>query len=146
MGWGSARDIFDEVAWSLVHSGADEDVLDQVCTKLARALMDDDWDTDDESIDEFSGHPVVQHAIRRARGRLRLRDDEGDRQGELRHVLDEEPGEGEPIVGTWLLLASDGSELVRTEGTWEGFNVLVQMWAVADPSARAEAADAYLLR
>jgi hypothetical protein len=95
MGWGSGGNIFDLVTHGLIEAGAEDRVVDRVCTDLARALMDEDWDTEDESLDEVSGYPVVQHAIRKAARELDLYDTRGDYAGRLE--FDAANG------GSWLL-------------------------------------------
>ncbi len=67
MGWGSAGSIFDPVAQALVDLGADADTKRKVLGPLIRTLRDGDWDTTDESRDQFCDDPVIvslfyQHA------------------------------------------------------------------------------------
>jgi hypothetical protein len=59
MGWASGGDIFDPVARALVDLGADDDTKRRVLGPLIDKLQDNDWDTEDESLYEFSGDPVI---------------------------------------------------------------------------------------
>jgi hypothetical protein len=59
MGWASASEIFDPVARALIDLGADAPTKRKVLGTLLRKLRDDDWDTADESLDEFRNDPVV---------------------------------------------------------------------------------------
>lgn len=119
MGWGSAGVLFDEIAEELIEAGVAEPVLERVCLRLARTLMDGDWDRDDESVGRFNGVPAVQHAIFRARAYKSLYDDEGDTAG----FLEYDPSDG----GSWLL--DDNGDTMRAPGTVAGFNELIGVWA-----------------
>ncbi len=55
MGWASAGDIFDPVAQALIDLGADRGTKRRVLGTLIDKLRDGDWDTCDESLQEF-GH------------------------------------------------------------------------------------------
>lgn len=120
MGWSSGGQIFDLVAQGMIDASADEAIVDRVLTELAVALTDRDWDTLDSSIDVFAGHPVVQHALRKAQGWLYLyaADDRG--QGHLEYSPDS-------AGGLWRMTL-DEVELTA-EGTVAGFNQLVDAWA-----------------
>lgn len=125
MGWGSGGEIFDLVAHGLIEAGASDEILDRVCYDLARALTGQDWDTVDESIDEFRGHPVVQHALRKADGWTYL--------GEY----DEALLEFDAKAAQWVLYDTERGrgELARRVGTAEGHNELVELWFTGGPDA-----------
>ena len=79
MGWASAGGIFDPVAQGLINAGASDDVKIQVLTLLIKALKDGDWDTEDESLDQFRDDPAIVEAFRR-NGVYDYCDDEHDRR------------------------------------------------------------------
>lgn len=64
MGYGSAGvEIFDPVARALIHAGAPDDVITETCTRLIKTLTDQDWDTLEDSIQEFADQPAVLAAF-----------------------------------------------------------------------------------
>jgi hypothetical protein len=67
MGWASAGAIFDPVARALIDLKATDDMKRGVLGPLIDALTDGDWDTCDESADQFADDPVVV-ALFAARG------------------------------------------------------------------------------
>lgn len=127
MGWASGGQIFDLVAGALIEAGADDDLLGRVCYQLAEALTAQDWDTVDESVDAFRGHPAVTNALRRAN---------------RRNYIDAEPYEADAILDydqhadEWVLhIGAD--EAGRAPGTAEGHDLLVEMWFDAGPATAA---------
>lgn len=66
MGWSGGGDIFDRVARALVGAGASDRIVTTVCEVLIDTLRDGDWDTLDESIDEFRSNRAVVAAFRLA--------------------------------------------------------------------------------
>lgn len=70
MGWASASDIFDPVAKVTIEATNAGDMREGVAVyilgTLAKKLSDGDWDTWDESLQEFDNHPVVVRAFREA--------------------------------------------------------------------------------
>lgn len=66
MGWASANSIFDRTATVLLASGAEDYVITDTLAALIGELTDHDWDTLDESIEEFRDKPAVMAAFRRA--------------------------------------------------------------------------------
>lgn len=64
MGWASAGEIFDPVARALVELNAPDQVKTQVLGDLIGALQDGDWDTEDESLEEFKDDPAIVEAFR----------------------------------------------------------------------------------
>lgn len=63
MGWNSANRIFDPVAKALVDSGADDTTKRKVLGDLIRELQDGDWDTEDESLEDFLNDPAIVSAF-----------------------------------------------------------------------------------
>ena len=59
MGWASAGEIFDDVANGLIEVGASDEIKERVLGKLADSLSGQDWDTQDESLEEFADDPVI---------------------------------------------------------------------------------------
>lgn len=64
MGWASAGAIFDPVAQALVDLEATDEMKIRVLGDLIGALQDGDWDTEDESLHEFSDDPAIVQAFR----------------------------------------------------------------------------------
>lgn len=64
MGWASAGQIFDPVAKALVELNAPDDMKRRVLGDLIGALQDGDWDTEDESLDQFKDDPAIRAAFR----------------------------------------------------------------------------------
>ena len=59
MGWNSANRIFDPVAKALIDTGADDTTKRKVLSDLISELRDGDWDTCDESLEDFLDQPAV---------------------------------------------------------------------------------------
>lgn len=66
MGWSSGGEIFDPVARELVLADLPDDVVATVLASLIRELCAGDWDTLDESVQEFRSEPAVMAAFKRA--------------------------------------------------------------------------------
>jgi hypothetical protein len=64
MGWNSANYIFDPVAEVLVQEKIDPKVALKVLVTLIRNLQSEDWDTEDESLEDFKNYPVVVEAFK----------------------------------------------------------------------------------
>jgi hypothetical protein len=64
MGWSSGGEIFNQVARSLIDGGASDGIKKYVLSELIAALRQGDWDTEDESLEEFSDDPAVVDAFR----------------------------------------------------------------------------------
>jgi len=64
MGWASATEIFDPVAKALVELNAPDEMKTRVLGDLIGALQDGDWDTEDESLEEFKDDPAIVEAFR----------------------------------------------------------------------------------
>lgn len=60
MGWSSAGStIFDPVARSVIEAGVSDDAKRTILGKLIEKLREGDWDTEDESLEEFTRDPVI---------------------------------------------------------------------------------------
>lgn len=120
MSWASGGEIFNMVARGLLAAEANDELLGEICYELARKLIDEDWDADDEAIEEFRGYPVVQNALRRVDGRLYVDDDEDA-------LMDYDPRADE-----WVL-SIGGKKSGRRPGTVEGHDQLVDLWFADGP-------------
>lgn len=78
MGWASAGEIFNRTARAVLESQASDAETIEILYELADALRDGDWDTVDESIEEFAEYPYVVLALRMASGLLELDSATGD--------------------------------------------------------------------
>jgi len=65
MGWNSANEIFDPVAHKLIELDISDGVTTEVLTVLIKTLLDGDWDTPGESLDEFKADNAIVEAFRR---------------------------------------------------------------------------------
>ncbi|MGW5123256.1 hypothetical protein ACWEQ7_04175 [Streptomyces sp. NPDC004069] len=63
MGWNSANQIFDPVARALIEANASDDTKRDVLGKLIGQLQDNDWDTEDESLEDFLDDPAIVQAF-----------------------------------------------------------------------------------
>lgn len=63
MGWNTANEIFDTVAQELIEAGATFEVKKRVASKLIRSLQGQDWDTEDESLEEFKDDRAIVEAF-----------------------------------------------------------------------------------
>jgi hypothetical protein len=63
MGWNSANEIFDPVIGALRGADVPAATLKHVAVTLIKALQDGDWDTEDESLEEFKDDPVIVAAF-----------------------------------------------------------------------------------
>jgi hypothetical protein len=63
MGWSSANQIFNPVARALIDAGADDTTKRKVLSNLIGGLQDGDWDTEDESLEDFLHDPAVVGAF-----------------------------------------------------------------------------------
>jgi hypothetical protein len=64
MGWASAGAIFDPVAQAMIDLNAPREMKLRVLGALIGALQDGDWDTEDESLEQFAGDPAIVEAFR----------------------------------------------------------------------------------
>jgi hypothetical protein len=63
MGWNSANRIFDPVAHALIKTGADDATKRKVLGDLIKELQEGDWDTEDESLEDFLDDPAIVQAF-----------------------------------------------------------------------------------
>jgi hypothetical protein len=63
MGWGSAYEIFNDVADGLIEANASDEVKERVCTKLIGNLQSEDWDTELDSLQSYLGDPAIVRAF-----------------------------------------------------------------------------------
>jgi hypothetical protein len=63
MGWSSANQIFDPVARALIDAGADDTTKRKVLGDLISNLQNGDWDTEDESLEDFLADPAIVAAF-----------------------------------------------------------------------------------
>ena len=68
MGWNSGNEIFDPVAQTLIDLEVTDAVKSKVLYVLMDALQENDWDTEDESLERFKNDPAIvqifhQHGI-----------------------------------------------------------------------------------
>lgn len=66
MGWASGGRIFDPVAKALIDNDVPDETVTNVLAGLIEKLTDGDWDTLDESIEQFREFPAVIAAFERA--------------------------------------------------------------------------------
>lgn len=59
MGWASASGLFNTVASALIQAKAPDDLLTSTCRQLIDELRGGDWDTMDESLEQFESYPVL---------------------------------------------------------------------------------------
>lgn len=129
MGWASAGDIFDPVAQALIELDADERTKRSVLGPLIDALQEGDWDTEDESLEQFRADPVIV-SIFYSRGVGNETDSTGPDY--VWSVIDYEP---EPDEWTLTCVAGDGTgcgHLRRTAGDEAGHDQLVRAAAAHD--------------
>jgi hypothetical protein len=64
MGWASAgQAIFDPVMQALIDAGASDEIKATIASRLIDVLQENDWDTEDESLEEFANDPVIVAAF-----------------------------------------------------------------------------------
>ncbi|MFE2965539.1 hypothetical protein ACFXKC_18035 [Streptomyces sp. NPDC059340] len=63
MGWNSANQIFNPVARSLIDAGAPDETKRKVLGDLIGGLQEGDWDTEDESLEDFLDDPAIVQAF-----------------------------------------------------------------------------------
>jgi hypothetical protein len=63
MGWSSANQIFNPVARSLQEAGVPDQTKRKVLGDLIGGLQDGDWDTEDESLEDFLDDPAIVAAF-----------------------------------------------------------------------------------
>lgn len=82
MGWASASYIFDDTAKIVTElhriGQLTETAGTEILTVVAKTLCDADWDTLDESWEEFPGNPMVEAALKAQWSELGSEDDDED--------------------------------------------------------------------
>ncbi|MBX7464927.1 hypothetical protein K1Y80_02375 [Streptomyces sp. MAG02] len=63
MGWGSGGYVFEPVARALVKADVSEQQQEEILTAVIRALQDQDWDTEYDSLQEFLDKPAIVRAF-----------------------------------------------------------------------------------
>ncbi|MBA4865953.1 hypothetical protein H1V43_32335 [Streptomyces sp. PSKA54] len=63
MGWSSANQIFNPVARALREAGVSDQTKRKVLGDLISGLQDGDWDTEDESLEDFLDDPAIVQAF-----------------------------------------------------------------------------------
>ncbi len=63
MGWSSANRIFNPVAHALITAGVDDETKRTVLGGLIKGLQSGDWDTEDESLEDFLDEPAIVAAF-----------------------------------------------------------------------------------
>lgn len=66
MGWSSANSIFDPIAESLIRSYEEDDLKTEILVSLINTLQNNDWDTEDESIELWNDYPFIIEAFRKS--------------------------------------------------------------------------------
>jgi hypothetical protein len=66
MGWSSANSIFDPIAQALIDAKVSREVKFAALVPLIKGLRENDWDTEDESLEVFSEDPDTVAAFREA--------------------------------------------------------------------------------
>lgn len=116
MGWASAGDIFDPVAQALINAHVADEVLRDVLGTLIGQLQDGDWDTESESLDQFSDNLVIRSLFYNANVGGNLDDGMGP-EGELRYV-----------DGDWCLGCEQCGLVTNAAFTAEGHDQLLRTW------------------
>lgn len=131
MGWNSAGEIFDPVAQALIDAGASASLKRAVLTVLIDKLRDQDWDTEDESLSEFSRDPAIVSAFYTAWDGIVL--DGCDIEGCMTYDAD---------AVEWVLECSQcgpldrrHAELHDVEWSTDNHNKLIRQWFRHDEEA-----------
>lgn len=109
MGWASAGGYFDAVAKALIDGGATDEVKTKVCSVLIGVFRDGDWDTEDESLEEFKDDPAIvaafrEHGIVRACG-----DEDGPNWDGCDLETDHAGDHGDGFGNTWPKVGGGGA-------------------------------------
>lgn len=59
MGWSSGHEVFNAVAHQLSQEGVPDETRRRVLGVLIDGLRDRDWDSEDESLEEFRDDPLI---------------------------------------------------------------------------------------
>jgi len=63
VGFSGGNEIFDPVARKLITLGIDDETRYQISGALIGALQESDWDTEDESLEEFKADDAIVRAF-----------------------------------------------------------------------------------
>ncbi|MFC8267786.1 hypothetical protein ACFUIZ_18945 [Streptomyces cinereoruber] len=74
MGWGSGYRVFNDTANALIKAGATDEMKEAVLTDVIRALHEQDWDTELDSLQDYLDDPAIVRAF--AAHGIRWDDDE----------------------------------------------------------------------
>jgi hypothetical protein len=119
MGWASAGDIFDPVAQALIDLRADDATKLRVLGTLIDKLRDGDWDTEDESLQQFRNDPAVTEAFHRNGCGTTITSTGRDWvDGELTY---------RPEGDTWTLECEVHGEIGQDDGR-EGHDRVIRAW------------------
>lgn len=77
MGWASGGDIFDSVAHALIEAKASGELKYKTLGPLIDKLRDGDWDTEDESLEQFGHDPIIVALFRERNITTTCRNHEG---------------------------------------------------------------------
>lgn len=122
MGWASASDIFDPIAEALIELDAAPEIKRRVLGPLISKLRNGDWDTWEESLNEFGDDPVIVSIFYERTGGRELYNDGAE------GVLDYEESSNE-----WVMRCEACGELGRGDGeSAVAHNDLVALWAKHD--------------
>lgn len=66
MGWASANPIFDETIREAIYNDVEGRALYCIASALIAQLQNGDWDTEDESLEQFRDQPEVIRAFKDA--------------------------------------------------------------------------------
>lgn len=112
MGWASAGELFDNVARALVKAGASAETKREALGPLIDKLRDMDWDTEDESCEEFKHDPTIR-ALFAERGIYPYGEEPGQRDAVLRAIREHKwheygPHTREEEIDEWVGLHAGG--------------------------------------
>lgn len=65
MGWSIGNEVFDPVARKARELELSDEQVTELLTVLIHGLQERDWDTEDESLDEFKDDEAIVEAFRR---------------------------------------------------------------------------------
>jgi hypothetical protein len=78
MGWSAGNTVFDPVARKARELGLSDEQVTELLTILIRELQDRDWDTEDESLEEFEDDAAIVEAFRRQGIYVRCGEEDGE--------------------------------------------------------------------
>lgn len=78
MGWNSGNEVFDPVARKARELGLPDEQVTALLSTLIGALQDRDWDTEDESLEEFEDDAAIVEAFRQNGIYVRCNEEDAD--------------------------------------------------------------------